>query len=49
MKHTTPQQWVSPVIRSYGTFESTTQQGCDKRLGESDSFTFMGDAIVCAS
>ena len=26
-----------------------TQQGCDKRLGGSDGFTFMGQAIVCRS
>ena len=38
--------WVSPEIRKYGTFEAITQ-GCDKTLGSSDGFTFMGQAIVC--
>jgi hypothetical protein len=41
-------RWVSPEIRRYGTFESATQ-ACDKTLGASDSFTFQGQAIVCAS
>lgn len=43
------QQWVSPSLRRYGTFENTTQQGCDKSFGTNDGFTFEGQAIVCAS
>jgi hypothetical protein len=43
------QQWVSPVVRRYGTFENTTKQGCDKTFGTTDGFTFQGVAIVCAS
>lgn len=42
-------QWVSPEVRRYGTFESTTQDGCDKKFGTGDGFTFQGQAIVCAS
>ncbi len=40
--------WIAPQIKRYGTFEEKTQ-ACDKRLGGSDGFTFMGDDIVCAS
>ena len=43
------QQWVSPVVQRYGTFESMTKQGCDKTYGITDGFTFDGVAIVCAS
>lgn len=39
-------QWISPQIRRYGTFEAATQM-CDKKLGETDGFTFAGLAIVC--
>lgn len=40
--------WVPPRIRRYGSFETATQ-GCDKHFGGADGFTFMGQAIVCAS
>lgn len=40
--------WTPPEIRRYGTFETATQS-CDKMFGGSDGFTFMGQAIVCAS
>ena len=43
------QQWVTPEVRRYGTFETTTQDGCDKQYGIGDGFTFVGQAIVCAS
>jgi hypothetical protein len=43
------QQWVAPEVRRYGTFENTTQDGCNKKLGIGDGFTFAGAAIVCAS
>ena len=43
------QLWVSPEIRRYGTFESMTQDGCDKVYGAGDGYTFEGAAIVCAS
>lgn len=42
-------QWVTPSLRRYGTFESTTQEGCDKQFGASDSYTFQGQVVVCAS
>jgi hypothetical protein len=41
-------RWVAPEVRRYGTFEEATQ-GCDKTYGGEDGFTFMGQAIVCAS
>lgn len=43
------QRWTAPSIRRYGTFEAATQQYCDKQLGSADGFTFIGQAIVCAS
>lgn len=44
----TKRQWVAPEVRKYGDFETSTQQ-CDKRFGGQDGFTFMGQAITCAS
>ena len=41
-------QWSAPQIQKYGTFEQQTLE-CDKMLGGEDGFTFMGQAIVCAS
>lgn len=43
------QQWVAPSLRRYGTFESTTNEGCDKQYGTNDGYTFAGQAVVCAS
>lgn len=43
------QVWVTPRIQRYGTFEQKTQAGCNKEYGGSDGYTFMGQAIVCAS
>ena len=40
--------WETPEVQKYGTFEAATQ-GCDKMLGGSDGFTFMGAVVVCAS
>ena len=48
MEKVPKQQWSTPVLTRYGSFETATQ-GCDKRLGGADGFTFMGQAIVCAS
>lgn len=48
MKKATRKEWVSPKVQKYGTFEEATQY-CDKSLGGADGFTFMGQAIVCAS
>lgn len=48
MTETQKKQWSAPSIQRYGSFESMTQ-GCDKRYGGEDGFTFMGTAIVCVS
>lgn len=48
MQEKVKQEWVSPEVQRYGTFEAATQY-CDKQLGGADGFTFMGDSIVCAS
>jgi hypothetical protein len=37
-----------PALRVLGSVQTLTQ-GCDKHLGSSDGFTFVGQAIVCAS
>jgi hypothetical protein len=41
-------EWRLPVVTTYGTVGKITQ-GCDKMLGGSDGFTFMGTPIQCAS
>jgi hypothetical protein len=46
---TTAQAYEAPAVRVLGSVAELTQQGCDKRLGGSDGFTFMGQAIVCRS
>lgn len=40
-------EWTAPTLTVYGDVEEITQ-GCDKTYGSSDSFTFQGQAIVCA-
>ena len=40
--------YVPPQLTVHGTVEEITL-GCDKRLGQSDGFTFMGQQIVCSS
>jgi hypothetical protein len=40
--------YESPALRVLGTVEEMTQY-CDKRLGGSDGFTFMGQPVVCRS
>jgi hypothetical protein len=37
-----------PALRVLGSVQTLTQ-GCDKKLGSADGFTFVGQAIVCAS
>jgi hypothetical protein len=37
-----------PALKVLGTVAGLTL-GCDKSLGGSDGFTFMGQSIVCAS
>lgn len=48
MEKTGKPVWEVPKVQKYGTFEAATQ-ACDKRLGGSDGFTFMGQVVVCAS
>ncbi len=40
--------YESPALRVLGSVHELTQ-GCDKRLGGSDGFTFMGQPVVCRS
>jgi hypothetical protein len=40
--------YEAPAVRVLGSGAELTQN-CDKRLGGSDGFTFMGSAIVCRS
>lgn len=40
--------YVAPQLTVHGTVQQITA-GCDKTLGSSDGFTFMGQAVVCAS
>ena len=43
-----PVAYEAPVLRVLGSVAELTH-GCDKALGGSDGFTFMGQAIVCRS
>ncbi|HET8754564.1 MAG TPA: lasso RiPP family leader peptide-containing protein [Solirubrobacteraceae bacterium] len=43
-----PVAYEAPAVRVLGTVAELTQN-CDKQLGGSDGFTFMGQAIVCRS
>jgi hypothetical protein len=45
----TPRAYESPALRVLGAVADLTQAGCDKQLGGSDGFTFMGQSIVCRS
>ena len=40
--------YEAPELAELGTLHELTLY-CDKTLGSSDGFTFMGQAIVCAS
>ena len=42
------QSYEPPALRVLGSVQELTQ-GCDKTLGDSDGFTFNGQAIVCRS
>ena len=42
------QAYEAPAMRVLGSVAELTQS-CDKRLGGSDGFTFMGQSIVCRS
>ena len=43
-----PGVYQAPALRVLGTVADLTQY-CDKQLGGSDGWTFMGQAIVCRS
>lgn len=45
---TRAQTYEAPAVRLLGSVAELTQS-CDKQLGGSDGFTFMGQAIVCRS
>ena len=40
--------YEAPALRVLGTVADLTQY-CDKQLGGSDGYTFMGQSIVCRS
>ena len=40
--------YEAPALVELGALQEVTL-GCDKTLGSSDGFTFMGQAIVCRS
>ena len=44
----TAQAYEAPELRVLGSVAQLTL-GCDKRLGGSDGFTFMGQSISCSS
>ena len=43
-----PVAYQPPALRVLGSVQELTQ-GCDKKLGTADGFTFAGQAIVCRS
>lgn len=45
---TTKKEWSAPSLTIYGNVETITQ-GCDKKFGGSDGFTFQSIDIQCAS
>ena len=47
-RHTAPAPYEPPRLVELGTLSDVTL-GCDKRFGQSDGFTFMGQSIVCTS
>lgn len=40
--------WTTPRLTTHGSVTAITL-GCDKQLGETDGYTFMGLQIVCRS
>ena len=40
--------YTTPTLTIHGPVEEITK-GCDKKFGQSDGFTFLGDPIVCVS
>jgi hypothetical protein len=43
-----PTPYEPPTITVIGSVHELTQ-GCDKHMGSSDGFTYMGNNIVCVS
>jgi len=41
-------EWSNPALTVFGNVETITQ-GCDKKYGGTDSFTFKSVDIQCAS
>jgi hypothetical protein len=41
-------EYETPVLEDLGALDELTL-GCDKILGNTDGFTFMGQTIVCTS
>ena len=46
-QHGEKRVYVTPQVVVHGTVEEITA-GCNKTLGMSDGFTFMGQAITCS-
>jgi hypothetical protein len=47
--HDITQPYEAPALRLLGSVPELTQQLQDKKLGPTDGFTFMGNAITNAS
>lgn len=43
-----PATYEAPALRVLGSIHELTL-GCDKKMGSSDGYTFVGQAIVCSS
>lgn len=43
------ERYEAPQVSVLGTVGDFTADGCDKTLGSSDGYTFMGSAIICSS
>jgi hypothetical protein len=43
-----PEAYQPPALRVLGSVQELTQ-GCDKKYGSADGFTFVGQAVVCRS
>jgi hypothetical protein len=48
LQDTCPQGYEAPALRVLG-YVSDLTQGCDKKFGTADGFTFHGVTIVCTS
>ena len=48
LNHETESRYEPPSVTVLGSVHELTQ-GCDKKLGTTDGFTFSGQAVVCNS